>query len=103
MELKDYQKRDAHIVEYLNYMVKKFEAIVIKYPNAFEENIKRKAYKDILFKMAKEQIKWRQENSSELKSLQLKSLFAERKKIEEEIFKIDNMALINYELEQLQK
>jgi len=46
---------------------------------------------------------WRQENSSELKSLQLNSLFAEREKIEDEIFKIDNMALINYELEQLQK
>lgn len=53
MELEDYQKRDAHIVKYLNYMINKCESNIKNYPNAFEDNIKRKAYKDILFKMTK--------------------------------------------------
>lgn len=44
---------------------------------------------------------WMQENSSELKILRLNQLFAERKRIEEEIFKIDETALITYELNQL--
>jgi hypothetical protein len=53
MELIDYQKRDAHIIEYLEYMISKFEKNIKLYPNAFEDDIKRKAYKDILFKMTK--------------------------------------------------
>lgn len=53
MELEDYQKRDAHIVKYLKYMISKCEKNMLDYPNAFEDNIKRKAYKDILFKMTK--------------------------------------------------
>lgn len=42
---------------------------------------------------------WKQENSSEMKTLRLNHLFAERKRIEEEIFKIDETALIDYKYE----
>lgn len=50
MTLEDHQKRDAHIIKYLNYMINKHKVLCDKYPLS-ENNAKRKAYKDILHKM----------------------------------------------------
>jgi len=50
MELTDYQKRDAHIVKYLKYMIAKLEKEVWMCDG---DQGRRKAYKDILFKMIK--------------------------------------------------
>lgn len=52
MELIDYQKRDAHIVKYLEYMITKCEDNIGKY-NCHESQAKRSVYKDILFKMTR--------------------------------------------------
>lgn len=50
MELTDYQKRDAHIVKYLEEMITKLEKSVWMSDG---EQGRRKSYKDILFKMTK--------------------------------------------------
>lgn len=50
MTLTDYQKRDAHIVRYLEEMIAKLEKSVWMSDG---EQGRRKAYKDILFKMTK--------------------------------------------------
>lgn len=52
MTLEDYQKRDAHIVKYLNYMIRKAEKNLEDYRDPMDA-VKRSAYKDILFKMTK--------------------------------------------------
>lgn len=52
MELEDYQKRDAHIIRYCEQMITKYDKTIEKYCCS-ESRIKRSAYKDILFKLTK--------------------------------------------------
>jgi hypothetical protein len=52
MELIDYQKRDAYITKYLKEMIAKLEQNIWMSDG---DQGRRKAYKDILFKMTK---KW---------------------------------------------
>jgi len=56
MTLEDYIKRDKHITTYLKQMVDKLQDAKHKYPQTFHatQDAKRRAYKDILYKMTGE-------------------------------------------------